>query len=57
MPETTPSLSAPPALDLFGVCLKAHRLLYLNKEEVAAIPGFAELYDDIHAAIEDAISH
>ena len=56
MTNATLPQTADPTLDVFGVCLKAHRLLYVYKEQAAAIPGFSELYDDLTTAIEHALS-
>jgi len=51
----TPATGTDSLLDLFGVCLHVHSLLYIHKDDPNALPGLSEAYADLHATIERVI--
>jgi hypothetical protein len=43
-------------LELFGVCLRAHSLLFLHREDLFALPGIAQLYEDLTDVLDRAVA-
>jgi len=58
MPSATPTCterSTDELVDLFGVCLRAHSLLFLHRADLAALPGISELYEDLTDVLDRAV--